>query len=48
MGKVDGLFGPLALDTLTVPASSTPVERDSTMGKQKRLAKGNLEREVLL
>ena len=44
----------MALDILTIPASSTPVERvfsvagESTSGKRNRLADQNLEREILV
>ena len=53
----DFLFRELAsyaISTLTVPASSAPVERvfstagESTTGRRNRLSRANLEREVLL
>ena len=48
------LLSTIAIDVLTVPASSAAIERvfstagDSTTGKRNRLADKNLEREVLL
>ena len=44
----------LAVDIMSIPGSSAPVERifstagDATIGKRNRLAHTNLEREVLL
>lgn len=48
------LLSSVALDYLTIPASSAPIERvfssagESTTGKRNRLADANLEREILL
>ena len=48
------LISSVALDILTILASSAPIERvfstagESTTGKQNRLADSNLEREVTL
>ena len=48
------LLSTVALDVLTIPASSAPIERvfstagESAGGKRNRLADSNLEREVLL
>ena len=48
------LISSVALDILTIPASSAPIERvfstagESTTGKRNRLADQNLEREILL
>lgn len=48
------LLSSIAVDILTIPGSSAPVERvfstagESTMGKRNRLSDHNLEREVLL
>ena len=48
------LLSSVAIDILSIPGSSAPVERvfstadDSTIGKQNRLSDHNLEWEVLL
>lgn len=48
------LISSVALDILTIPASSAPIERvfstagEYTTGKRNRLADSNLEREVML
>ena len=48
------LLSTLAVDTLVIPASATPIERtfstagEATLGKRNRLSEKNLEREVLL
>ena len=48
------LLSPVAIDVLSIPASSAPVERvfltagDSTTGRRNKLSDHNLEREVLL
>lgn len=52
--KTYPLLSSIAVDILTIPAASTPIERvfsvagESTSGKRNRLADKNLEREVLL
>ena len=52
--KTYPLLSSIALDLLTIPGSSTPVERvfsvagESTSGKRNRLADQNLEREIIL
>ena len=52
--KTYPLLPSIAVDILTIPAASTPIERvfsvagESTSGKRNRLADKNLEREVLL
>ena len=49
-----GTLAPYAINTLSIPVSSAPVERvfsvagESTIGKRNRLTGSNLEREVLL
>ena len=48
------LISSVALDILSIPASSAPIERvfstagESTIGKRNRLADHNLEREIIL
>ncbi len=48
------MLSSMAIDMLSIPGSSAPVERvfstagESTLGRRNRLSEHNLEREVLL